>query len=159
MRRSLTNGPLLATPDAMRFKIVLAVCLLAVPAAFASQSPTTNISNEDAASLFNALSSIKDGLSGPNIGVAAQDIWALKALAEEFGTQQNKLQIAQSRANAAKDIPTEMEKALKEWDSYRQAVVPVALVPLTPFTDQELKDAKITPALLSPIQHYLFPKP
>lgn len=132
--------------------------LFAATCSFAASPAKTTISNEDAAALYNALNSVKDGLSPANVGAAAGDIWILKGVAEDVGVQDNRRQVAITRANVSKDMATGVEKALADWDAFRVAVVPLELIPLTPFTDQEIRDAKITPALLAPIQHYLFPK-
>lgn len=154
-------------------RLIASPLFLAAMSAFAASPAPAKISNEDAASLYGALSSIKDGLTTGNISAAGEDIWILKPAAESFGTQQNKLSIALSRANANQQAANgppinpsksqaaidDAEKANKDWDDFRNgdAKIPVALVPLTAFTDQELRDAKISPATLSLIQHYLFP--
>lgn len=140
---------------AMKRLITISIAMFAACAASAGP---TKISNEDAAALFGSLNAVKAGLSSANVGAAAEDLWLLKALSEEYGSQQTALQIAQSRANASKDVAGAMEAAIAKFDAYRLAVVgPIDLVPLTPFTDQEIKDAGITPALLAPIAHYLYP--
>lgn len=142
--------------NALALSLLLAVSLTAFAANPAPSIPD-KISNEDADALFGALSSVKDGLSPANIGPAAEDIWILKGLAEEFTKQDTKRQISLTRAQSSKDIASAQESAVADWDKFRLSEVPIKLVPLIPFTDQELKDAHITPALLSPIQHYLFP--
>lgn len=134
--------------------LMLAVLFAAPFAAFANP---VKISNEDVSALFGALSQIKDGLSYANVQAASEDIWVLKATAEAFSQNQNHAARDLERASKEKDANPATDAVQKKWDDYRVSEVTLDLQPMTPLTEQEVKDSKITPALLAPIQHYLYP--
>jgi hypothetical protein len=60
------------------------------------------------------------------------------------------------RSKAAKDPLAANESVQADFDKYRMTEIVVELQPIT-ISDDELKEAKITPALLAPILHYLKP--
>ena len=140
----------------MKLKNVLAsVVLLAAPiAAFAAP---IKISNDDAVALFGALSQVKDGLTPSNVGAAGEDIYLLKGISDAYASAAAKANRDNDRAKSAKDPIAAAEAVQTNWDNFRHAEVSIDFVMLTAFTDQEIKDAKITPAIIAPIAHFLFP--
>jgi len=137
----------------MKTKTAL-VSLAAVAAASLAWATPTKISNEDAFALFSALNQIQPGLSAGNVGKAAEDIWNLKGIAEAYQTSSGRHARDGERAKSAKDPMAAAQAVQDDWDAFRLAVVTVDLQPLT-LTDDELKEAKITPGLYAPILHYL----
>lgn len=134
---------------------LVSIALLAAPlAAFAAP---TEISNDDAVALFGALSQIKDGLLPANVGAAGENIYLLKGISDAYYSALNKEQRDSERAKADKDPIAAQEAVQANWDYFRHSKITVNFVMLTPFTGQEITDAKITPAIIAPIAHFLFP--
>lgn len=139
----------------MNSKTALAVLLLAAPlAAFATP---TKISYEDAFALFTALNQIQPGLTAGNVGKAAENIWQLKGTAEAYQTAAGRSARDSERAKAAKDPLDASQRAQDDWDHFRLSEVTLDLQPLA-LTDDEVKEAKITPGIYAPILHYLTAK-
>lgn len=124
----------------------------------AHATPTT-ITTEDASALFGALSAIQPGLSPSNVGLAAENIWLLKGVAEAYQSAAVRYNREQERAKSSKDPVTDLEKLDADMEKYgRSDKVTLDLQPIT-LSDEEIKEAKITPALLAPIKHYLSVSP
>jgi hypothetical protein len=148
----------------MKTTTALAIIFAALSLAPVARANPTKITNEDAFALFNSLNSIQPGLTPSNVGLAAQDIWQLKGIAEAFQSASNKAARDLAKFTPSKDVqPTPaqvagLEATQANWDSYRKAEVQPTpdLQPLS-LSDEEIKEAKVTPGILAPILHYLSP--
>lgn len=147
----------------MKLKTVLLLFAALAVARFVQATPIT-ITNEDAAALFGSLSQIQSGLSPVNVGKGAENIWLLKAVSEAFSSQQLKASRDSAKNTPpANTVPTpeqlkESEKIQNDWDKFRMATMTLDLQPMV-ITEDEIKEAKITPAVYAPIRHYLSPAP
>lgn len=137
-------------------KLKLAV-VLAVSAAPAFAVPVT-ITRIEAMILNNALSSLKFGLSPNDTVIASDDINIL----QPFATSLTKAQTAAGRAGIMlADGPDKNAKQLAilvEAEKTQDEVIHLDLTPLDLSSD-EIKDAQITPQVLSMIRRYLLPPP
>ena len=138
------------------FKTALVALILAAP--IAAFSAPVKLTYSEANALFGALSKLQDGLSPANVGIAADDIWALTGVAKAYGKAQIAAAEASQRAVSAKDSEAAREKAQADWTAFTESEITVDLQPLNlPFTDDEIKAAKITPDVYAPIKHFLSP--
>lgn len=135
-------------------RVLLAIAF--VTSGLVAQAAPTKITNEDAFALFESLSQIQPGLTASNVGAAAENIWALKGVAEAFNAVQIRANSESQKAAASKDPISAKEAVEADFANYRTTLITVELQPLS-LSDDEIKEAKITPAIYSPILHYLSP--
>ena len=124
----------------------------------ASITPT-EISYQDARELSAALKAIQPGLTASNVGFAAQDINVLASASESYDSAAVKAARDSEKAKKTKDVAEASDTVQADWDNYRHSKVPggVLLQPIT-LSDDEIKEAKVTPALLAPLLRFLTPK-
>jgi Flp pilus assembly protein CpaB len=131
--------------------IVLAVALRA--AAFAE--PVT-LSREQATKLHSALDAIAPGITPANTIIAADNLNALQPIADGIRKGAVRMAREQARLSDGAERTAKAMQLAEAFDAKAEEPVTLDLTPLE-ISNDEIKEAKISPAVLSVIRRHLKP--
>lgn len=142
---------------------ILILALLAVSTASAAESakPLT-ISYDDASNLYTALMAVQPGVDVDNVAAIADNINALTVWVKKYDAVKQAAQHNEALWQVRND-PARLAKTVAEEDKWREFGRTTFDVILTPvnLTKDEIKDSKMTGAILSFVKRFLHspPKP
>lgn len=143
----------------MKPKHIMLVAGLSLLSLGALNAEPVKMSRAAASELYAALNSVEAGLSPANVVVAADDLVALRPLAEAL----DKSRVAYQRgvrALARLNAPDTEVKAEALQDQFQATADAEQAVELTPIklSDDEIKECKLRPGTLAVLVRYLKPK-